>query len=314
MDPGSVFLVMVLAILAIIIVNKAVYIVMQHQRALIATFGKYTRTASPGLVFIFPFVQTLIRVDMRETVLDVMPQDVITKDNVAVIVDAVVYYEITDPFRRVYNVVDFRLAAVKLAQTNLRDIVGNMQLDQLLVSRETVNAQLRQVLDDATDKWGVRVTRVELQAIEPPRDIVEAMSRQMKAEREKRAVILEAEGVRQAAILQAEGEKQAKILRAEGEAEAIRQIADADKFKEYTVAEGEALAIDKVFSAIHEGRPTHDLLAVKYLEALAKIADGQATKIFLPLEATGMLAGIAAIGEAFEEGRRTPEAGGATAE
>ncbi len=313
MDPGKVFLVMVLAILAIVIVNKAVYIVMQHQRALIATFGKYTRTAHPGLVFIFPFVQTLLRVDMRETVLDVMPQDVITKDNVAVIVDAVVYYEITDPFRRVYNVVDFRLAAVKLAQTNLRDIVGNMQLDQLLVSRETVNAQLRQVLDDATDKWGVRVTRVELQAIEPPRDIVEAMSRQMKAEREKRAVILDAEGVKQAAILEAEGEKKARILRAQGEAEAIRQIADADKFKEYTVAEGEALAIDKVFSAIHEGRPTHDLLAVKYLEALANIADGQATKIFLPLEATGMLAGIAAIGEAFEEGRRTPEAGGATA-
>jgi len=143
---------------------------------------------------------------------------------------------------------------------------------------------------------------VELQAIEPPRDIVEAMSRQMKAEREKRAVILDAEGVKQAAILEAEGEKKARILRAEGEAEAIRQIADADKFKEYTVAEGEALAIDKVFSAIHEGRPTHDLLAVKYLEALAKIADGQATKIFLPLEATGMLAGIAAIGEAFAEG------------
>ncbi len=302
MGPSEVFLVIVLAILAITIVNKAVYIVMQHQRGVIATFGKYTRTADPGLVFIFPFVQSLLRVDMRETVLDVMPQDVITKDNVAVVVDAVVYYEITDPFRRVYNVVDFRLAAVKLAQTNLRDIVGNMQLDEVLVSRETVNAQLRQVLDNATDKWGVRVTRVELQAIEPPRDIVEAMSRQMKAEREKRAVILDAEGVRQAAILQAEGEKQAKILRAQGEAEAIRQIADADKFKEYTVAEGEALAIDKVFSAIHEGRPTHDLLAVKYLEALAKIADGQATKIFLPLEATGMLAGIAAIGEAFEEG------------
>ena len=314
MGPGEVFLVIVFAILAIIIVNKAVYIVMQHQRGLIATFGKYSRTVGPGLVFIFPFVQSLMRVDMRETVLDVMPQDVITKDNVAVVVDAVVYYEVTDPFRRVYNVVDFRLAAVKLAQTNLRDIVGNMQLDEVLVSRERVNAQLRQVLDDATDKWGVRVTRVELQAIEPPRDIVEAMSRQMKAEREKRAVILDAEGVKQAAILEAEGQKKARILRAEGEAEAIRQIADADKFKEYTVAEGEALAIDKVFSAIHEGQPTHDLLAVKYLEALAKIADGQATKIFLPLEATGMLAGIAAIGEAFEEGRRTPEAGGSTAE
>lgn len=305
MEPGSVFLVIILAILAITIVNKAVYIVMQHQRGVIATFGKYSRTADPGLTFIFPFVQSLLRVDMRETVLDVMPQDVITEDNAAVVVDAVVYYEVTDPFRRVYNVVDFRTAAIKLAQTNLRNIVGHMQLDEVLISRDVVNAQLRQVLDDATDKWGVRVTRVELQAIEPPRDIVEAMSRQMKAEREKRAVILDAEGVRQAAILEAEGEKKARILRAEGEAEAIRQIADADKFKEYTVAEGEALAIDKVFSAIHAGRPTHDLLAVKYLEALAKIADGQATKIFLPLEATGMLAGIAAIGDAFAEGRRS---------
>ena len=295
--------VIVIAILVLIFISKAVYIIRQHERGVVARFGAYRHTAQPGLIFIFPFVDTLLRVDMRETVLDVMPQDVITEDNAAVIVDAVVYFEVTDPFRRIYNVVDFRLAAVKLAQTNLRDIAGNMQLDQLLVSRETVNAQLRQVLDDATDRWGVRVTRVELQAIEPPRDIVEAMSRQMKAEREKRAVILDAEGVRQAAILEAEGEKQAKILRAQGEAEAIRQIADADKFKEYTVAEGEALAIEKVFGAIHEGRPTHDLLAVKYLEALAKIADGQATKIFLPLEATGVLAGIAAIGEVFEEGR-----------
>ncbi len=314
MGVGEVFLLMVLAILAIVIVNKAVYIVRQYERGVIATFGKYSRTADPGLTFIFPFVQSLIRVDMRETVLDVMPQDVITEDNAAVVVDAVVYFEVTDPFRRVYNVVDFRTAAIKLAQTNLRNIVGHMQLDEVLVSRDVINAQLRQVLDDATDKWGVRVTRVELQAIEPPRDIVEAMSRQMKAEREKRAVILEAEGVRQSQILEAEGEKKARILRAEGEAEAIRQIADADKFKKYTVAEGEALAIDKVFSAIHEGRPTHDLLAVKYLEALTKIADGEATKIFLPLEATGMLAGIAAIGEAFEEGRRTPEAGGSAAD
>ncbi len=299
------FIVIVLAVLAFIFISKAVYIVRQHERGVVARFGAYRRTADPGLTFIFPFVDSLIRVDMRETVLDVMPQDVITEDNAAVVVDAVVYYEVTDPFRRVYNVVDFRTAAIKLAQTNLRNIVGHMQLDEVLISRDVVNAQLRQVLDDATDKWGVRVTRVELQAIEPPRDIVDAMSRQMKAEREKRAVILDAEGVRQAAILEAEGEKRARILRAEGEAEAIRQIADADKFKEYTVAEGEALAIDKVFSAIHEGRPTHDLLAVKYLEALARIADGKATKIFLPLEATGVLAGIAAIGDVFEEGRRS---------
>jgi regulator of protease activity HflC (stomatin/prohibitin superfamily) len=202
--------------------------------------------------------------------------------------------------------VDFRTAAIKLAQTNLRNIVGNMQLDEVLVSRETINAQLRQVLDDATDRWGVRVTRVELQAVEPPRDIVEAMSRQMKAERDKRAAILDAEGVRQAQILEAEGERQARILRAEGEAEAIRQIADADKFRQYTVAEGEALAIKTVFGAIHEGDPTHDLLAVKYLEMLGRVAEGQATKIFLPLEASGILSGIAAAGEVFAEGRSGP--------
>ncbi len=306
MDPGMVFLTMIFAALAIIIISKAVYVVRQHERGVIATFGKYTRTAEPGLTFLLPFFQTLQHVDMRETVLDVIPQAVITKDNVGVTVDAVVYYEVTDPFRRLYNVVDFRTAAIKLAQTNLRNIVGNTALDEVLVSREQVNDELREVLDDATDHWGVRVTRVELQAVEPPRDIVDAMSRQMKAEREKRAVILEAEGVRQSQILEAEGERQARILRAQGEAEAIRQIADADKFRQYTVAEGEGLAIKTVFSAIHEGDPTHDLLAVKYLEMLAKVADGQATKIFLPREASGILAGIAVAGEAFAEGQRGP--------
>ncbi len=306
MDPGTVFLTMIFAVLVIIIISKAVYVVRQHERGVIATFGKYTRTAEPGLNFVMPFFQTLQRVDMRETVLDVIPQAVITKDNAACTVDAVVYYEVTDPFRRIYNVVDFRTAAIKLAQTNLRNIIGTMQIDEVLVSREKVNTELREVLDDATDHWGVRVTRVELQAVEPPRDIVDAMSRQMKAEREKRAVILDAEGVRQSQILEAEGERQARILRAEGEAGAIREIADADKFRQYTGAEGEALAITTVFSAIHEGDPTHDLLAVKYLEMLAKVADGQATKIFLPLEASGMLAGIAAAGEVFAEGQSGP--------
>ncbi len=306
MEQGAVFLMVVFGIVVMVVIGKAVYVVKQHERGVIATFGKYTRTAEPGLTFLLPFFQTLQHVDMRETVLDVIPQAVITKDNVGVTVDAVVYYEVTDPFRRLYNVVDFRTAAIKLAQTNLRNIVGNTALDEVLISREQVNDELREVLDDATDHWGVRVTRVELQAVEPPRDIVDAMSRQMKAEREKRAVILEAEGVRQSQILEAEGERQARILRAQGEAEAIRQIADADKFRQYTVAEGEGLAIKTVFSAIHEGDPTHDLLAVKYLEMLAKVADGQATKIFLPLEASGILAGIAVAGEAFAEGQSGP--------
>jgi regulator of protease activity HflC (stomatin/prohibitin superfamily) len=298
------------AVVALVLIGKSVYTVGQHQRGVVETFRKYDRTAQPGLVFIFPFVQDIRLVDMRETVLDVMPQEVITEDNALVTVDAIVYYEVTDPVRNLYNVTDFRMAAVKLAQTNLRNVVGDMELDEVLTSREKVNAQLRQILDDATDKWGVRVTRVELQTVEPPADIIQAMSRQMKAERDKRAAILEAEGIRQAEILKAEGDRQAhinvaegdrqaRINIAEGEAEAIRKVADAERYRQLTVAEGEAQAIDTVYSAIHQGNPTPDLLAIKYLEALARIANGNATKVFLPLEAMGTLGSMAAIGDAF---------------
>lgn len=303
-------IVIVLAILAVVVIAKSVYFVRQYERGVVETFGRFSRVADPGPTIVFPFAQRLIRVDMRETVLDVAPQQVITKDNALVTVDAVVYYEVTDPVKRTYNVTDFRLAAIKLAQTNLRNIIGDMELDEALTSRETINSKLRQVLDDATDKWGVRVTRVELQAIEPPRDIVDAMSRQMKAERDKRAAILEAEGVRQSAILTAEGEKQARILRAEGEAEAVRKVADAERYREIAVAEGEAQAIRSVFQGIHDGRPTHDLLAYKYLETLQRIAEGQATKIFLPIEASGILAGIAAAGAAFREGMKPDQESG----
>lgn len=308
---GVLWTVIILAFFGMILISKSVIVIRQHQRGVVATFGKYSRIADPGLTFVFPLVQTVEIVDMRETVLDVAPQTVISKDNAMLTVDAVIYYEVTDPFRNVYNVNDFRLAAIKLAQTNLRNIIGDMQIDEALTSREKVNSQLRQIMDDATDKWGVRVSRVELQAIEPPRDITDAMSRQMKAERDKRAAILEAEGFKQGEILKAEGERQARINRAEGEAEAIRKIAEADRFQELTVAEGEAQAIKTVFQAIHEGNPTHDLLAVKYLETLGRIANGKATKIFLPLEATGVLSGIAAMGDAFREGQTTiPEESG----
>ena len=302
----------VVGLLVVVLLSQAIFIVRQFERGVVATLGRYSYVADPGLTFIFPFIQTLDRVDMRETVLDVNPQEVITEDNVVVTVDAVIYFEVTDPFRRVYNVTDFRLAAMKLAQTNLRNVIGDLELDETLTSRETINAQLRTILDDATDKWGVRVTRVELQRIDPPRDITEAMSRQMKAERNKRAAILEAEGVRESAILEAEGERQAAILEAEGQAQAIREVADAEKFREVAVAEGQAQAIVSVYNAIHEGDPTHDLLAIKYLETLQRMANGKATKIFLPIEATGMLSGIAAMGDAFEEGRltATPRGGG----
>ncbi len=307
MDPGSKFALFVLAVFVVILIAKSVKVVPQYQRGIVETWRKYTRTAQPGLTLIIPFVQTIIYVDMRETVLDVSPQTVITADNATLTVDAVVYFEVTDPVRNVYNVTDFRLAAIKLAQTNLRNIIGEMQIDEALVSRERINAQLRQIMDDATDKWGVRVTRVELQSIEPPRDITEAMSRQMKAERDKRAAILEAEGIKQAEILKAEGERQARINRAQGEAEAIRLVAEAEKYRQVTIAEGEAEAIRTVFRAIHEGQPTADLLAVKYLEALGRIANGKATKIFLPLEATGILGAMAAIGDAFKEGQTPVE-------
>ena len=306
---GSTFAVMVLGFLIIIIIFRSIYVIRQYQRGLVETWGKYTRTADPGLTLVFPLIQSIRYVDMRETVLDVAPQTVITSDNATLTVDAVIYFEVTDPFRNVYNVTDFRLAATKLAQTNLRNIIGEMQIDEALVSRERINAQLRQIMDDATDKWGVRVSRVELQSIEPPRDITEAMSRQMKAERDKRAAILEGEGVKQAQILAAEGERQSRINRAEGEAEAIKKVAEAEQFRQQTVAQGEAQAIQTVFNAIHAGNPTSDLLAVKYLETLGRVANGKATKVFLPLEATGILGAMAAIGDAFKEGQTpTPPA------
>ena len=298
----------IVAFLVIITVPRAIVVIRPYQRGVVEVLGRYRTTFQPGWHIIVPFITTVRVVDMRERVIDVPPQEVITKDNVVLTIDAVVYYEVTDPFRVVYNVRNFEMAVIKLAQTSLRNIVGDMELDETLTSRERINAELRRILDDATDKWGARVTRVELQRIEPPADITEAMSKQMKAERERRAMILEAEGVKQSAILKAEGTKQAQILEAEGKAQAIKQVADAEKYREIAVAEGQAQAIRTIFQAIHEGRPTTDLITIRYLEALTKIADGRATKIFLPIEATGILGGLAAIGEMFREGMRPPSA------
>jgi regulator of protease activity HflC (stomatin/prohibitin superfamily) len=261
--------------------------------------GKYKRTADSGLTILIPFFETLVKVDMREQVVDVPPQEVITKDNVVVTVDAVVYYEATDPVKLRYNVADFYSAATKLAQTNLRNVIGDMALDESLTSRDTINTQLRAVLDGATDKWGVRVVRVEMQRIEPPHDVTQSMHRQMKAERERRATILEAEGEKQSQIERATGERQARILRAEGEATAIKTVADAEKYKRIAEAEGQAQGITSVYDAIHEGRPTDDLIAIQYIEALKAIADGKANKVFLPMEATGLMGSIAGIAELF---------------
>jgi len=292
---------LIIIIIVFVLAFKAVKILRPYEKAVVERFGKYQRTASSGLVFIIPFIEQIVKVDLREQVVDVPPQEVITKDNTVVVVDCVIFYEVTDPFNAVYNVVNFYQAITKLAQTNLRNIIGDLELDQTLTSREMINAQLREVLDEATDKWGTRVVRVEIQKIEPPRDIVDAMSKQMKAERMKRANILDAEGYRQSEITKAEGDKQSAILDAEGKAEAIKKVADANKYQEIAIAQGKAKAILDVYNAIHEGDPTNDLIAIKYLEALEKIADGNSTKIFLPTEVSGVLGSIGGIAELFKD-------------
>jgi regulator of protease activity HflC (stomatin/prohibitin superfamily) len=299
MEPGVVVLI-VLGVALIAYAAAAIKIVRQYEKGLVERFGRYSRTIDPGLNFIIPFIEQVQRVDMREQVVDVPPQEVITKDNVVVTVDAVVYYQATDPVKLKYNVASFIVAATKLAQTNLRNIIGDLQLDQALTSRETINTQLREILDDATDVWGTKVVRVEIQRIEPPPDVTEAMHRQMKAERERRAVVTEAEGQKRSQILKAEGVKEAQVLEAQGRAEAIKEVATAEKFQKLTVAEGEGQAIERVFGAIHAGDPSPDLIAIRYLDALAQIADGQATKLFLPLETSGILGSIGAIKELFE--------------
>ncbi len=292
-------LIFLLVFVIIIIVMSSIKIVRPWQRGAVEFLGRYIKTVNPGLRIIVPFFEKMRKVDMREQVVDVPPQEVITKDNVVVTVDAVIYHEITDPVKVLYNVANFYMAITKLAQTNLRNVVGDLQLDESLTSREKINTTLREILDEATDKWGVRVTRVELQRIEPPQDVTQAMHRQMKAERERRAVILEAEGIKQSQILKAEGEKRAAILSAEGKAEAIKRVADADKYQKLTVAEGEGQAIERVYGAIHNGNPTKDLIAIKYLDALAKIADGNATKLFIPYEASAAMSSLGVIKEIF---------------
>ena len=301
MEAAFIFVLFVTALVVFTIAMTGVRTVRPWEKGLIERLGKYQRTVDSGLTVIVPFLERMIKVDMREQVVDVPPQQVITKDNVAVEVDAVVYYEVTDPIKVTYNVANFYVAATKLAQTNLRNLIGDLALDESLTSRDVINTKLREILDQATDKWGTKVTRVELQKIEPPRDVTDAMHRQMKAERERRAMILEAEGQKRSAILKAEGVKESQVLEAEGQAEAIRRVAEADKYQKLTVAEGEGQAMERVFLAIHNGNPTSDLIAIKYLEALADIADGQATKVFLPLETSGILGSIAGISELLKE-------------
>jgi regulator of protease activity HflC (stomatin/prohibitin superfamily) len=225
----GVFLLVIFVFIALVSLARSARVVAQYEKGLVLRLGRYRSTVSSGLTFLVPVIEDMIKVDMRERVINVEPQKVITKDNVSVTVDAVIYYRISDPVKATFEVQNFAYAATTLAQTNLRNLIGDKSLDETLTARDLINANLRNVLDEATNTWGVKVTRVEVQKIDPPADITEAMSRQMKAERDKRANILEAEGVKQAQILQAEGVRQSEILRAEGDAQAkiLRATADA---------------------------------------------------------------------------------------
>jgi regulator of protease activity HflC (stomatin/prohibitin superfamily) len=297
------FVIVLIAVLA-----AGVKIVRPYQRGLVERLGKYKTTEEPGLRLIMPFVETMQLIDMREQVVDVPPQEVITSDNVVVSVDAVVYYEATDPQRLVYNVADFFTAITKLAQTNLRNLIGDLELDKALTSRDTINTQLREVLDDATDKWGVKVVRVEIQRIDPPPEVVSAMHAQMRAERDRRATVTEAQGYREAAIaradgekqsavLAAEGRKQAAVLDAEGDARAIELRAQADRQRIALQGEGEGDAARARLAGIKSAGADRNVLTVEYLQALTKIGDGRATKLVIPADYSALLGTIAAIAD-----------------
>ncbi|HXU12146.1 MAG TPA: SPFH domain-containing protein [Candidatus Binatia bacterium] len=250
------FALSIVVFIALVMVARSARIVSQYEKGLVMRLGKYRATVDSGLTFLVPMIESLIKVDMRERVINVEPQKVITKDNVGVTVDAVIYYRISDPVKATFEVQNFAYAATTLAQTNLRNLIGDKSLDETLTARDTINTNLRNVLDEATNTWGVKLTRVEVQKIDPPADITEAMSRQMKAERDKRAQILEAEGVKQSQILQAEGSKQSSILKADGEAQARILQANA----EAKAIEVTSVAAETFFKDRAEARQRLDVL------------------------------------------------------
>ncbi|MGK2865116.1 MAG: SPFH domain-containing protein [Mycobacterium sp.] len=295
MDGAIVGLVLfvVLVLFAVVVVAKSVALIPQAEAAVIERLGRYSRTVSGQLTLLVPFVDRIrARVDLRERVVSFPPQPVITEDNLTLSIDTVVYFQVTDPAKAVYQISNYIVGVEQLTTTTLRNVVGGMTLEQTLTSRDSINGQLRGVLDDATGRWGLRVARVELRSIDPPPSIQESMEKQMKADRDKRAMILTAEGVRESSIKQAEGQKQAQILSAEGAkqaailtAEAERQSrmlrAQGERAAQYLKAQGEAKAIEKTFAAIKAGRPTPEMLAYQYLQTLPEMAKGEANKVWL---------------------------------
>ena len=282
-----------LVLFVIVVVAKSVALIPQAEAAVIERLGRYSKTVSGGLTWLIPFFDKVrARVDLRERVVSFPPQPVITEDNLTVNIDTVVYFQVTNPQAAVYQISNYIVGVEQLTTTTLRNVVGGMTLEQTLTSRDQINGQLRGVLDEATGRWGLRVARVELRSIDPPPSIQDSMEKQMRADREKRAMILTAEGNREASIKQAEGQKQAQILAAEGAKQAAILAAEADRQSRmlraqgeraasYLQAQGQAKAIEKTFAAIKAGRPTPEMLAYQYLQTLPQMAKGEANKVWL---------------------------------
>jgi regulator of protease activity HflC (stomatin/prohibitin superfamily) len=290
MDGGGVALILFLIIVVVVlfVLVRAVRIIPQARAAVVERLGRYSRTLTPGLTVVVPFVDKVRPlIDLREQVVSFPPQPVITEDNLVVSIDTVIYFQVTDPRAATYEIANFIQAIEQLTVTTLRNVIGGLNLEETLTSRDQINGQLRGVLDEATGKWGIRVNRVELKAIDPPHSIQDSMEKQMRAERDRRAAILTAEGVKQSQILTAEGEKQSAILRAQGDREA-----------RVLTAEGQARAIETVFAAIHRGNPDEKLLSYQYLQMLPQIAQGSANKVWIvPAELGKALEGF---GNAFK--------------
>lgn len=312
MTPGLFFMLAVAIIVAVILL-RSVRMVSQAQVQLVERLGKYQKTLEPGLHLLVPVIDNVkATIDMREQVVTFPPQPVITRDNVTVSIDSVLYYTVTDPVRATYQVAQLISAVEQLTITTMRNVIGSLSLDEALTSRDKINADLRIVLDEATEAWGLRVGRIEVKAIDPPMSIQEAMEKQMRAERDKRAAVLNAEGFKQSAILTAEGEKQSAILRAEAEQQSNILTSQGEKEAQILRADGEAQAIQLVFDAIHAGRPTPDLLTYQYLkETLPKVADGQSMKLMIvPSDAQAALGAATAIGGGFQTGQNVVGAAG----
>jgi len=320
---GAFFIVLLLFLIYFLL--KSVYMVKQAEAIVIEKLGKYSRILSPGLHIVIPFLEaprkvhwtyvqevdgrryyrytrTVSRIDLRESVYDFPKQNVITRDNVTMEINALLYYQITDPKAAVYEVNNLPQAIEKLTQTTLRNIVGSMDLDETLVSRDKVNEKLREILDEATDKWGVKVNRVELQEVNPPADIRQAMEKQMRAERERRAVILEAEGAKGAAILESEGVRESKVLRAKGEAEAKIERARGEAKARLALAQAETEAINMIQSAVPKGDPLPYMVATQYIKALPEMMkDKDGKMIVVPYEASSLVGSLASIKKIFSD-------------